>query len=203
MLQLLSDIKSLIFSIPNPFWIELSSGIIIGIIFSLSIPAWLNFLKRPQLRLFFSETNSDKYFIKKLSDGSYNNELIFLVVNEGQSVFDRYYCTIYMSAYLSPSLEQKKGDSQVDIVTKNGISKISTLIKEPIFPQRHTFLPASVRIKLSETDRKLTAGNEIKIYYFFSTELGTSPLSARKTLQFPNQVPDLNKLGNLKIVLED
>jgi hypothetical protein len=203
MIELLTDIQGAFYSIPNIFWIEFLSALLVGIIFSLAIPLWLNFLKRPQLKLFFPETDSDKYQIRKLSSGDYEDELTFLIVNEGQSAFNRYYCTIYMSAHLSPSLEQKKGDSEIDIISKNGIAKISVLIKEPIYPQRHTYLPGSLRIKLSKANRNLTAGNEIGIYYFFSTELGTSPLSAIKTLKFPNRSPDLDKLGSLKIVLPD
>ncbi len=185
----------------NSFGTIFLSMFLVALIFSLLVPPWLRFLKRPKLKLFFQSNRKTELFLAKASDGGYEISFSLYIKNDSLSAFNPVHGYIFLPDSLQISIEKGDPNLKIKVSSAKGYKRIHAFVMEPVFPERYYSYPAEIKIKLPSVERNAIEGNIINLHYYFCTELGVSPRKARGVVNNFDEKIDLSKLDYVTLVI--
>ena len=162
------------------FIADLVSGIIILIIGTTIIPCYLDWRKKPRLKLVNSTTGKSNFFLTKSEDGYPEATLNLSTLNESKFIQRNFFWHILIPGDLDSSFEGKyvtPCSKTVVVIDGQEWSHYygSSTDEEFILPRRS--LKFNYLIKIKSKDSTI---NRYKLYYYFITEFGYCPSKSVK-----------------------
>lgn len=163
----------------DTFLAEFLASLLVAILGATLIPAYLDWRKKPKLVLKDRMTRSDVCKLTKAQDGQWEGTFLLVIRNNGSVTQRGIYWHLLVPEELAAHVIAFETAQGVPSEILEGAGKtwrhFSGKVTDPVFAKKGLMFPYKVIVKTPSTEPK-----EYGIYYFFSTEFGTSPASAEK-----------------------
>ncbi len=163
------------------FLAELLAGIIVTILGATLIPAYLDWRKKPKLEFKNRATRTDTGLLTRAQDGCWEGSFGLVIRNDGPTSQKDVFWHMLIPEDLRPEINPydparvaRPGSERLVGMGKNWRHFLGK-IEDPIFAHKGLIFPHEIKVKSLSRDPET-----YPIYYYFSSEFGTSPARAEK-----------------------
>ena len=180
----------------NNFGANFLSAFVIGIIFTLLIPFYLDYRNKPIIKFKFRIDKEDNKIIKVTNDGKFEGSIELIIKNEGKKVLRDYYWSLLIPSNLNPKISEHQQITEPKIEKLNDKwVRLSGIINSPLYPNSNYLLPYEIKIQTSIL-------GEFYMYYNFNTEFGPYPPESKIEVKNIEESIEKNYLGKLTFFLK-